>query len=187
MSQDDNCMKKQNNILTFENLSHIDGIVHGFSTKPFGSMRPSGEDFQTNLSAFLKELGVDEKKLVRMRQRHTNTVAWAGEKDYGKVFDETDGIITDQPHVFLAVDTGDCIPLLMYDKEKKVVAAVHAGWKGVYSEIVKEAIQAMVIKGSNPEDILVGIGPSIRVCCYEFGKEDVKNLKTNFPNGMILL
>lgn len=174
-------MIKKNNILTFENLSHVEGLVHGFSTRAFGSMRPSDNGYETHLKLFLEALGIPRQSLVRMHQVHSNTVTWVNTSDLGKKKEQTDGLLTEQKNVFLGVITGDCIPLLLYDKEKHFIGAVHAGWRGVYNEIVTETIRAMIIKGSNPEDILVGIGPSIRVCCYEFGKGDAQKFVTKFP------
>jgi len=68
--------------------------------------------------------------------------------------------------------TADCVPVLLYDKEKEVIAAVHAGWKGTKAQIVFKTVQKMKeVYGSDPKDIIVGIAPSIGRCCYEVGEE----------------
>ncbi|RLA91354.1 MAG: peptidoglycan editing factor PgeF [Deltaproteobacteria bacterium] len=89
---------------------------------------------------------------------------------------EADGIITNQPRIPIAIRTADCIPLLLFDHKKKIIAAIHAGWKGVGKNIVGKAVKKMqeVFK-TCPSDILAAIGPCIRGCCYEVDNR-VKNL-----------
>jgi polyphenol oxidase len=66
----------------------------------------------------------------------------------------------------------DCVPLLLFDPVKKVVAVIHAGWRGTVQHITSNTIKVMIDRfGSNPADILAGIGPSIGPCCYEVGEE----------------
>ena len=83
-----------------------------------------------------------------------------------------DALITDMEGVVLSILTADCVPVLLYDKKKKVVAAIHAGWKGTQAQIVAKTIQKMTeVFDSNPKDILAGIAPSIGSCCYEVGED----------------
>ena len=83
-----------------------------------------------------------------------------------------DGIITNKKDIGIGIFTADCVPVLMYDEKKQIIAAVHSGWKGTLSKITSSAIDRMIDKyGSNPEDITALIGPHNRVCCYEVGKE----------------
>lgn len=173
-------MIKQNNIVYFENLSQFPHVIHGFSTTFFGSLRPSHPEYQESLHKFTNALDINVSQLVRMDQVHSNTVYFVSEKDRGQKIESTDGVITDTTKVFLGVITGDCIPLLFYDPTAKLVAAVHAGWRGLYSEIIKVAVSDMIAKGSDPKDVLVGIGPSIRVCCYEVSEEFVENFREKF-------
>lgn len=174
-------MIKQENILRFENLTQFDNLVHGFSTRFFGSLRPSHSGYQDSLKKFTHALSITPQQLVRMNQVHSNTVYVTDERDRGKTIPETDGLITADPQVFLGVITGDCIPLLMYDPQTKLVAAVHAGWRGLFSEIIKEAISQFVGKGSKPENIIVGIGPCIGVCCYNIPADRAKMYLEKFP------
>ena len=79
-----------------------------------------------------------------------------------------DGIITNQPEVMIAVSVADCVPVLLLDPEKKVVAALHAGWKGTAGNISGKGVAAMVdLFGSDPSRILASVGPAISPCCYE--------------------
>ena len=81
---------------------------------------------------------------------------------------ECDGIITNQPEVMIAVTVADCVPVLLLDPAKKVVAALHAGWKGTAGNISSKAVAAMVsLFGSDPASILAAVGPAISPCCYK--------------------
>ena len=96
---------------------------------------------------------------------------------------DCDALITDIPNIVLCILTADCVPILLYDKVKNIIAAVHAGWKGTQGRIVYKTIQKMQSDfGSNPTDILVGIAPSIQKCCYEVD-ENVAQHFFNTPQG----
>jgi len=84
----------------------------------------------------------------------------------------TDAMVTDIPGICLMVQVADCVPLLFYDRKAQVIGVAHAGWKGTALKIAQKTVQTMHKKfGSRPNDILVGIGPSIGPCCYEVGPE----------------
>jgi YfiH family protein len=81
---------------------------------------------------------------------------------------ECDGIITNQPEVMIGVCVADCVPVLLLDPVSRVVAALHAGWKGTAEGIVRKGVEAMVSEfGGNPGQILAAVGPAIGPCCYE--------------------
>jgi YfiH family protein len=85
-----------------------------------------------------------------------------------RFLDGWDALVTDQPGVMVAVRTADCVPILMHDPKRKVVAAVHAGWRGAVAGIVQKTMALMESRfGSVPEHLRVSIGPSVGVCCYE--------------------
>lgn len=85
---------------------------------------------------------------------------------------EGDALISNQPGIGLAIRTADCLPILIADPRHQAVAAVHAGWRGVVSEIVSKAVEAMTQQfESRPEDLAVAIGPAIGPCCFEVGPE----------------
>jgi len=101
---------------------------------------------------------------------------------------DTDALITNQPGLFVCVQTADCVPVLLYDPQKKVVAAIHAGWKGTVSKIVLKTVQKMTNQfGCQPSDIMAGIGPSIHMHAYEVGPEVVEAIVANFSNSPALL
>lgn len=174
-------MLLQNNILQFEKFLQLPHIIHGYSTRSFGSLRSSDTKFEDSLKQFTKTLGINDQQVVRMGQVHGNTVAWVSEKDHGQSIAETDGLLTKEKNVFLGVVAADCIPLLFYDPSKNYVGAVHAGWRGLFAEIIKEAVSRMVQQGSDPKNIIVGLGPCIRDCCYKISEDRAKMYGEKFP------
>ena len=81
-------------------------------------------------------------------------------------------MISNSPGIGLAIRTADCLPILIADPKKRAVAAIHAGWRGVVSEIAPKAINAMSRQfDSKPEDLVIAIGPGIGACCFEVGPE----------------
>ena len=90
--------------------------------------------------------------------------------------EDCDALITNIEGVMLTILTADCVPVLLYDTKKNVVAAIHAGWKGTQAQIVAKTVKKMVdIFGSNTQDIFAGIAPSIGSCCYEVGEDVAKH------------
>ena len=99
------------------------------------------------------------------RQTHSDHVEYV---DMAGRPDDIDAVFTDVPGLCLAVKTADCIPVLLYDKRKHIVAAIHAGWKGTVQYIVEKSIRAM---GSQGEDLSAIIGPGISLASFEVGDE----------------
>lgn len=84
---------------------------------------------------------------------------------------EADGLLTSGTRVLLEIRTADCIPVLLVDPKTRLVGAVHAGWRGVVSEIVPAAVSLLREKGSHPNTLQAAIGPGIGECCFEVGPE----------------
>jgi len=96
------------------------------------------------------------------------TKGWQGLED---AIEDCDALVTNVKGVVLTILTADCVPVLLYDEKQKVVAAVHAGWKGTKAKIVAKTVQKMkAYYGCDPINIVAGIAPSIRQCCYEVDK-----------------
>ncbi len=114
-------------------------------------------------------------KLCFTRQVHGNTVRYVTQADAREPYDplpyEADGLVTDVPGLALICFTADCIPLLLHDPVKGVIAAVHAGWRGTVADIAGEGVRAMERIGSRPGDIRAAIGPGISACCFETGPQ----------------
>ena len=176
----------------FKNLSNEPGCMHAVTKKdpnePYALSLAlhTGEaldEIVTNRQKIISELDLSEKAyFVVANQTHSDHItviteeATKGWEALENAVADSDALITDLPGVMLVILTADCVPILLYDKKKKVVAAVHAGWKGTRSQIVfKTVVKMTEVFGSDPADILAGIAPSIGKCCYEVGKDVAKN------------
>ncbi len=100
---------------------------------------------------------------------------------------KADAIITNQKKLPIAVLTADCVPVLLYDYEKKIIAAIHAGWKGAYRGIIRNVINFMHKKGCNPKNIIGAIGPSITQKNYEADGEIYIEINENIRGNSIFI
>ena len=116
-----------------------------------------------------EEFNISEDNIYLPVQEHTNKVHLL-ESGLGPVV--ADAVITARKNLLVGVLVADCVPVLLYDKEKEVIGAVHAGWRGTAGRILPDTIKMMHEKFcSSPLNISVAIGPSIKQCCYEVGEE----------------
>ncbi len=101
---------------------------------------------------------------------------------------EWDALVTDQPGVTVAVRTADCVPVLVYDRRRRAVAAIHAGWRGAVAGIVPKTIQLMVSRFAiDATDLRVSIGPSAGPCCYEVDEAVLAPLRSGRSDWPSLL
>jgi YfiH family protein len=122
------------------------------------------------------ELVADE--LVTVRQIHSGLIRIV-EKNHGQLVTANgravmrgDASMTDEVGLLLGVQTADCVPVLVVDTKKKVVAAFHAGWRGTLKRIVERGVGTMRLRyGSKPKDLIAAIGPAIGACCFAVGDE----------------
>jgi YfiH family protein len=121
--------------------------------------------------------------LVTLRQIHSNRVVHTVAADASRAHPhKADGHMTDDPGLLLAIQTADCIPVLVADREHHAVAAVHAGWRGTVQRIVESGIGRMRLDfGSRPQDLVAAIGPGIGLCCYTVGDEVLSAFESQFP------
>lgn len=120
--------------------------------------------------------------LLALRQFHSNLVVQATRSDGArKLPHKADGQITDEPGLLLAVQTADCIPVLVADRRVRAVGAFHAGWRGTVRRIVESGVGRMRLAfGSRPEDLVAAIGPGIGACCYAVGDEVFSAFESQF-------
>ncbi|MGO8756533.1 MAG: peptidoglycan editing factor PgeF [Terracidiphilus sp.] len=129
--------------------------------------------------------GDPETPIIALRQFHSNhivqTVAADALRDRPQ---KADGQMTDEPGLLLAIQTADCIPVLVADRRLRAVAAFHAGWRGTVKRIVECGIGRMRLAfGSRPEDLAAAIGPGIGPCCYAVGDEVLSEFESQFSYG----
>lgn len=128
-----------------------------------------------------EEFNIPEDKIFLPVQEHTNKVHLL-ESGLGPVV--ADAVITARKNFLIGVLVADCVPVLLYDKAKEVIGAVHAGWRGTAKRILPDTITMMHDSfRSSPEDIFLAIGPSIKQCCYEVGEEVVERLQAATGGG----
>jgi len=102
-------------------------------------------------------------------------------RDSDRFEGEWDALVTDQPGITVAVRTADCVPVLVYDPRRRVVAAIHAGWRGAVADIVPKTLALMHTRfGSHARDLRVSIGPSAGSCCYEVDGPVLHQLRAGF-------
>src|SRR5262249_15987545 len=95
-----------------------------------------------------------------------------GERVPGGATPTADIAVTDDPAVAIAVQTADCLPILIADRQSFAGAAAHAGWGGLAARVPRVAVERVAADfGSRPEDLIVGVGPAIGACCYEVGAD----------------
>ena len=129
-------------------------------------------DHLDNCQNILSSQNIKVDKVITAKQVHGSLVNIISTSSKKSDQDE-DGLITNSPGIALAIRTADCIPILIFDPQKKVISALHSGWKGTRLEILKEAVIKMKTHfNSHLDDIHVLTGPHIYDCCYEI-KEDV--------------
>jgi YfiH family protein len=180
-------------ILRTPHLTALPWLVHGFSTRAGGFSRVYGKGdlnlgftkddsraaVERNRAAFLTQLGAVTKKrgekasfwpLITPRQIHSDIIhcidGIPAEHLAG------DGLITSTPGLLLAIQTADCLPVILVDTKRHAVGVFHAGWRGTVKRIVEKGVGEMFrCFGTRPRDIKAAIGPGIQGCCYEVGEE----------------
>ena len=168
-------------------LSKIKAIKHGFFNSNGGTSNniykslncgPGSNDASSNVK---KNLNIVRKKIFKysqniflLNQIHSNKFVFIDNKYKSKIKPKADAIITNQRNLPIAVLTADCVPILIFDNKKKIIAAIHAGWKGAFKGIISKVIKFMIKKGSKSKNIIAVIGPAISVKNYEVQKDFYK-------------
>ncbi|MCX7694337.1 MAG: peptidoglycan editing factor PgeF [Caloramator sp.] len=167
------------------------GIKHFFSTRKGGysignysefnlGLYTEDESAEKNLIKALIDNTMNVDKAVFLRQVHGDEIYIVDRENYTEIRGKFgDALITKDIGIPIGVFTADCVPIIVVDYTNKIVAAVHAGWKGTYKKILKKTIEKMIMElNADIENIFVILGPAILSCCFEVG-EDVFN-KFNF-------
>jgi YfiH family protein len=185
-------------VLSFENLTKHKKIRHfistrtgGFSNSPYNSLNLAlhvGDDpdkVLKNRKRLAQAIGIPLDQFTIAKQIHSGTVTVISEAMKGRgstnqedAVEATDAMVTDVPGICLTILVADCVPMLFFDPARNVIAAAHAGWRGTLQFIALHTVRAMEKDfGCSPQDILVGMGPSIGPCCYDVGPEVITQMK----------
>lgn len=189
-------------LVQFKNLkAHEDKLIHCFTTRIGGvsegecntlnlgfSRKDNRENVLENYRRVSKALGIDCENMVLSNQVHEDRIKVVDEKDRGKGITRAtdilgyDGLMTDSRNVALVTFYADCVPVLFFDAEKRVIAASHSGWRGTAKEIAAATIRKMTDElHCAAKDIQVAIGPSIGKCCFEVGAEVYEEFVDKLP------
>ncbi len=143
------------------------------------------ERVNENRKKFFGAIDGRKMRLITLRQIHSDIphrvdVALTGSTDTP----QGDALFTREPGLLLAVQTADCIPILLADTRLHAVAAIHAGWRGTLRRIAAKTLGRMQMEfGTRPEDVVAALGPGIGRCCYEVGEDVAREFNAQFANA----
>ncbi len=170
--------------LESEALLNVDFIVHGFCTRWGGISQGAYENLNfsfregdptdrvdKNWEILATAFEVPRRQFFVVNQIHEDRILLIDE-EHPKPSEnqplQYDAILTDRPGLAIGIKTADCVPILMVDPVRRVIGAVHAGWKGTSLGIAAKAVDALVSRYlSKPSDLIVAVGPAIGPCCYQ--------------------
>jgi YfiH family protein len=168
--------------LEAEEIAALDLVTHAFCTRlggvsegPFSSLNTGflvgdrEEDVRRNLTLIADSFSIPANRLVLMRQVHGDRILILDEDGPPPgCIPACDGLITDRPGVALGIKTADCVPLLFVDPVRRVIGVAHAGWRGTTLRIASRMVDLFEGRfASRVENILIAVGPTIGVCCYQ--------------------
>lgn len=185
-------------LLQFPRFRREACLRHAFSTRiggvsdmPYAAMNlgfargDSEENVVRNYQLFAEALGIDAEAMTAGAQDHQVNIRRVGAAERGtgiwkpKDMESVDGLCTDDPAAALVIYAADCVPLYYYDKKHRAIGLAHAGWKGTAAGMAMEMVKKMHREyGTDPPDLLVGIGPSIGKNCFEVDEPVAKVFET---------
>lgn len=170
------------------------GNYDSFNISPFSG--DISENQQSNIELLASELQITTPQIIFPYQTHSDVVKiidsdflQLSEQEKTEALNGVDALITRIPRLCIGVTTADCVPVLIYDNQNKVIAAVHAGWRGTCSRIVEKTIQQMKLAfGTKSENVYASIGVSISPDVYNVGQELIEEFrKSNFAVDRIFI
>lgn len=163
-------------------LNKFDEIEHGFFNSKGGYSKGIYESLNCgigskdlkknvfrNLEKVAKQINTTKQNIILLNQVHSNKVF--NVRDIFKKRRIGDGLITNRKKLALGILTADCAPILIFDPKKKIIAALHAGWKGAFKDIIGKTINKLNQKGSKSKDLIAVVGPCISIKNYEVKKD----------------
>ena len=186
-------------MITSTKLQKYKKISHGFFNRNGGKSNgiykslncgPGSKDnkikVKPNLKIAKNRISKKSKNIFLVHQIHSNKFIFIDEKfKFKKKRIKADAVITNQKKLPIAVLTADCVPILLCDKKRQMIAAIHAGWKGAFKGIIKKVINSMKRKGCKQKDIIAAIGPCIGKKSYNVKKDFEKKFLSKNKNNKI--
>ena len=184
-------MIKSKKLLNFKKISHgffnrnggnSSGIYRSLNCGPGSGDKKNR--IKENLKIVKKKISKKSKNIFLLHQIHSNKFIFIGKNfKNNKKKIQADAVITNQRKLPIAVLTADCVPVLLYDNKKNIIAAIHAGWKGAFKGIINNVIDFLLKKGCQQKNIFAAIGPCIGKTNYnvknDFKSKFLKNDKKN--------
>lgn len=188
-------------LLTVPGWQKLPWLWHGFSTRQGGTSHaycPEDAPGELNLGFTVQDdrqavarnrvllaeavSGSADTPLITLRQFHSNLLQVTTAADASRARPwKADGVITAESGFLIGIQTADCIPVLVADRKKRIVAAFHAGWRGTVERIVELGVGRMRLEfGSRPQDLVAAIGPGAGPCCYAVGEEVQSEFESQF-------
>lgn len=166
--------------MTFSIFEQYKQLDYGLSEKTDGNLKIGAGDLF--FGDYIKSQKLQGYKIFRAGIIHSNKVEVVGKEEQEKIIAGCDGLVTNIKDNLLTVTVADCFPVYFYDPGENTVGIVHAGWKGIISNIIPHAIRSMKKSfNSNPSNLLVGVGPGIQKHHFEI-KKDVLSKFENYSN-----
>lgn len=160
-----------NDILTCDHFLNFPRLVHGFTTRSVG--------FDT--AKIAEHTKISQDKIFHVEQVHGDNVVIIDEKTRRENLPPADALVTNLPGILIGVRTADCLPILLYDSKKQVVAAIHAGYKGILSDVILKTLTVLMqTMGCRLENLNFVFGPAICVAHYEVGDEVIAAFRERF-------
>ena len=186
-------------MMTMAVLNNIEHVTHGFFTRQGGVSRGVYESLNMGLGssddrdAVLENraraagmFGLSAAALLTVHQTHSPTVVTVTDPWTVEAAPKADAMVTDRPDVMLGVLTADCVPVLFADRQKAVIGAAHAGWRGAKGGIIAATVASMTELGAVKQEIAAVIGPSIRQRSYEVGEDFKRAFISDTPTNQAL-
>jgi len=186
-------------LLKAPSLARLDWLTHGFSTRRRGLSELNGKHVLNlgftpwdsrarvvaNRKRFFQAIGAGNMPFVALSQIHSD-IAHSIDKSQlrANTAPQGDALFTREPGILLAVQTADCVPILLADTQRRAVAAIHSGWRGTLGRVALKTLGRMRMEfGTRPEDVTVALGPSIGRCCYEVGPDVARQFHAQFARA----
>ena len=174
-------MIKSKKLSKFKNIKHaFFNRLGGKSTGIFKSLNcgpgssDNKKDVLKNLEIVSNKIKTKNRRIILLNQVHSNKFLYIDKNSkINKNKFNGDALVTDRRNLPIAILTADCAPILIHDKDKEMIAAIHVGWKGAYKDIIQKVVKFMFKKGCSPKNITAAVGPCISSNNYEV-KEDFK-------------
>lgn len=174
-------------LVEFDNLGQTGMVRHCFTTRHGGvstgyhgtmnmgfSRGDKKEAVAENYRILAKALGLDETAFVATHQTHTTNILRVTESDKGcgvtkeRTYHDIDGLVTNDRGINLVIFGADCVPIFLLDTENKAIGLAHCGWRGTANHMAEKILERMEAEfGTNAENVVAGIAPSIGKCCFQ--------------------